>query len=606
MKCPECDAEVEEGAEECPVCGTSISGSKTVRCRVCGEEVPEDADVCPYCGTKFREEDIEKTKAPVVPFRKRRERKVVVGAPRKKEKKEEKEEVRVKLPKKKRKVVAKQLKRSYGVPAFLVILVLIIFAVGYFWNLVSMQAPKVDGEFEDWNSAVKYEDVPDRSLPSSIDIITYAVQQDSSDVFFYMKVYGSLFSNGSKVNIFVDADGDASTGYRVRGIGADLRIEATGAASGRYYQFSPGESQESWSGWSHSGTARCAASSGELECSVPLDRISDAASARVVFHTSGSGMQDYSEAAVGTLYGAVVVREVPVEQQLLQPGSEGVVLLRLEVEAKGTDNDLSTLTVKRLGTGVDDDASSLTLWRSNTALDTKKLSMGRAKFIPNLHLEEGEKAVLTVTANIWESAHGDSIGISAVEVETSRGFSTLLHGTPYTAYIGSYPDRVVPDGNPAEWPQTVIVPDGTDKDLPGDVDVMSFRGVVQDGSIAFYMELRGMPFQGSAVPVSGDSGMTEYCIYMDTDNNTTTGDSRGAEYRLCLRGMYSQIHHVSLSDYVQSTGSWDEISTGISAGAAGKGVEVSMDLAQVSGTPGRAVVVTYLCGGEMDSIELML
>ena len=52
-QCPNCSAEVKQGADYCPSCGEALSAT----CPSCGESVPKGAEFCPSCGSKTTVEE---------------------------------------------------------------------------------------------------------------------------------------------------------------------------------------------------------------------------------------------------------------------------------------------------------------------------------------------------------------------------------------------------------------------------------------------------------------------------------------------------------------------------------------------------------------------
>ena len=52
IKCPGCGTEISERAEECPICGRTISKSSRdenmMKCYKCGRLIQRDISICPY------------------------------------------------------------------------------------------------------------------------------------------------------------------------------------------------------------------------------------------------------------------------------------------------------------------------------------------------------------------------------------------------------------------------------------------------------------------------------------------------------------------------------------------------------------------------------
>lgn len=57
IKCPGCGTEISERAEECPICGRTISKSSRdenmMKCYKCGRLIQRDISICPFCGYHY-------------------------------------------------------------------------------------------------------------------------------------------------------------------------------------------------------------------------------------------------------------------------------------------------------------------------------------------------------------------------------------------------------------------------------------------------------------------------------------------------------------------------------------------------------------------------
>lgn len=55
IKCPGCGTEISERAEECPICGRTISKSSRdenmMKCYKCGRLIQRDISICPFADT---------------------------------------------------------------------------------------------------------------------------------------------------------------------------------------------------------------------------------------------------------------------------------------------------------------------------------------------------------------------------------------------------------------------------------------------------------------------------------------------------------------------------------------------------------------------------
>lgn len=64
MKCDQCGAEVPDGKNFCPKCGTSMNNAEFPKigrvCENCGEDVPAGSKFCPNCGAVAKEKNCPK------------------------------------------------------------------------------------------------------------------------------------------------------------------------------------------------------------------------------------------------------------------------------------------------------------------------------------------------------------------------------------------------------------------------------------------------------------------------------------------------------------------------------------------------------------------
>jgi hypothetical protein len=106
-----------------------------------------------------------------------------------------------------------------------------------------------DGDFGDWSGKTLYDDGPGTGATSAdLDIVRYGAARSDGNMHFYVKVAGRMLSEATSgkgvdtFNIFIDTDGNAATGYRLGGIGAERRLEIFGwegiVRGSSLYQFS--------------------------------------------------------------------------------------------------------------------------------------------------------------------------------------------------------------------------------------------------------------------------------------------------------------------------------------------------------------------------------
>ena len=68
--CPVCGAAIEDSMDTCPECGTPLAFEEVeevvYECPLCGSEIPLGADVCPNCGARFEESETEAINEPAI------------------------------------------------------------------------------------------------------------------------------------------------------------------------------------------------------------------------------------------------------------------------------------------------------------------------------------------------------------------------------------------------------------------------------------------------------------------------------------------------------------------------------------------------------------
>ncbi|MCF6365122.1 MAG: T9SS type A sorting domain-containing protein [Bacteroidales bacterium] len=91
-------------------------------------------------------------------------------------------------------------------------------------NMFSQALPiAIDGRYNDWGGAASFEDTQNDG--SNIDLLSFSVSNDSSYLFIRIALSEEIeLDYNNNLYLEIDADNNASTGYPVNGIGADLAI----------------------------------------------------------------------------------------------------------------------------------------------------------------------------------------------------------------------------------------------------------------------------------------------------------------------------------------------------------------------------------------------
>jgi len=178
----------------------------------------------------------------------------------------------------------------------------------------------IDGAFADWDPYQGHPDPVGDVLDPNIDVTDFKLANDSSSLYFYVKVGGQMMggvgipesklrpSHGpggpgggpvtlpvlvgeDSLYVLIDADSSAGTGYSGGGlpIGADYMVNITGQhgriSTQRLHQFTGGADTGSWS-WSAGTDVRAAADQTRLEAQISLGGLGFPAGNLTVFYYS--------------------------------------------------------------------------------------------------------------------------------------------------------------------------------------------------------------------------------------------------------------------------------------------------------------------------------
>ncbi|MCX8174231.1 MAG: hypothetical protein N3F63_06485, partial [Thermoplasmata archaeon] len=198
--------------------------------------------------------------------------------------------------------VAKPVKKSrfYTGFAYGVVVILIFSSLFVIWYALQPQGRiKIDGNIDDWEGIVKYADTETAQNPD-INLNEYSVYYENDRVYFYGRVSGSLFNGANDgydaLVIFVDADGNPNTGYKIENLGADAKIEVTGyggeirsASVSRFIEQSVSARPElNYSAWENTGEVRAEKTDRIVEGYAKVDGLENPVSLVVMRHYEGS------------------------------------------------------------------------------------------------------------------------------------------------------------------------------------------------------------------------------------------------------------------------------------------------------------------------------
>jgi len=398
-------------------------------------------------------------------------------------------------------------RRANAIAAVMIISALVLST--YIYMLPAEKGMTVDGKFSDWDDVALFMDDDGDAAYSGINIISTGAVREGDRLFLYVEVIGSMFetrTEGGSVQVFVDSDGSARSGYQILGTGAEYLVEVYGTEDGvttsDYYTYSyqpPGSGNRAWN-WSHVSHIPSDFHNRRIEIAMPYLSGDDAL---LVFRVSDDqGNEDLSRVLPLVREGKrapLTVRTTPLigEGTVLSPDNTYDVL-EVEVEVRSGSCRVTDLTVEVSGTVADTDVGQISVMRNGSALDSHLLSDGKVE----LGLDDAEvlqeiRFIIRMTV-APQATPGTVLTMDVMDVvTTSKAVTSELRGSSW--YLVSTPDGHVVDGLFDEWGNVSEDPRG---DARRNVDVTGYKGVRSQGKVFFYLGVDGEMMAGAWVPAS--------------------------------------------------------------------------------------------------------
>ena len=650
------DVEVEERTKGKDAAKDTKAGNdekpKVFKCQICDSKVPDDSTHCPVCGTKFISPDDAEGSLEVIedlkgPSHKRKaklkeepipvvldveDEKAILETRKADAKKRHapaatpsKEDQKAKAKMTKR--VSKEVKSPVWLNIILVILVISILLSAYFYIAVYLPSlrMKVDGNFSDWANVPKTNDGEDSTSHVNMDIWKYAIATQDDDLFLYFEVAGTMLNgtgdSNDAVNIFVDNDKNPDTGYRVRSVGAEYRIEVTGhdgdISNAKLYHFdaSVRKSDYDWSAWTESGNLKAAAKSGKLETKVSMSdiNIGKGDSIAILFSVKCGDAMDFSKYTLSFAGKSVRVVQGFTAPETIPANSVEASIITLTVDAAGGDNTVMGFKLHYNTPKVFQfDLKSVSI-RAGSAdgLELAQATMSPEgtvdlKLTPAQEIKEGAKATFFVVVSVPNVTASPIIGLalmSPADVTIEDGTVSLSDEHPADGfvrpYIGVVPARTDIDGAFGDWTVANSTNSWTDTDAaPVNWDDINIQKVAERRRGEMGMDLMvsvkgemlaGVPVPeqwsgGNDQPLKGDDGMDTVIIYLDSNGNVSSGkiiEGIGADVAIFLEGMNGRVVSTTIKEYDSGTGQWEEARDIAPAVAGPTAVEVTLDLNEI-------------------------
>ncbi|MBI5001709.1 MAG: right-handed parallel beta-helix repeat-containing protein [Euryarchaeota archaeon] len=372
--------------------------------------------------------------------------------------------------------------------AFLVAL-LVAGLVGSYLILLPPPPPiklvSIDGSFGDWDKVRTLPFTPLLPSGSPLRITTAAATAGDGRLFLLVGTAGPILNGGAPSNrtmdslhAFLDLDGDASTGYFVKGIGADARISLEGwggdITTRELFMFGKGSNHSDWHGFKLAGSVAAACSGNRTEVEIPWDLLTgEKPGIRILWCAAGyDGSFDWAPVPLALSKPMVsVIQESLVQEDVLAADSNTHVLsLAL------TSNSDCTVTAFNLSSQV-------------------RLYEGADPVSLPLALEAGKERRLLASAQIPSAT---TFGLSLDGLGVSDGGHAVISGKGARAYVGSSPDHIVVDGAFGDWGRIAKPSDPRDA-APSSIDISKVASVGELNATFFYIEAVGDLMAGAAI-----------------------------------------------------------------------------------------------------------
>jgi len=469
----------------------------------------------------------------------------------------------------------------------------------FFPDLASRNVSGIDGVFGDWTRSDIAPLSTDPALPGSIDLVEAGVRMTPDRLFGYVETRGPLLRGSpdgletDAIRMFIDADGDAASGYLANDLGADTLIEIMGTrgafVTASAYTFS-GRDSANWSSWSPGGEVLTAVGRTEanriefaIESSILLPRDGDGSALRASFEAfSYDGREDTSDFAISPGRRALIV-----EQRSIAPVDLIAADDLLELHLRAPIGDVSVRSIRIAATGTLPTSSLETAVlhdASKIPLATAQPSDGSFTFNLGPSLTVG---VAGTTLRVSAEASATAPGTLGLVITTDRDVdapnATVSLSSVATdrdvSYVGPVPSGIVIDGGFEDWPLPALDATGEPTTRGNEaIDIAAYDSLRSGNAVAVYARVVGGLFHGGLVPVTnrrnqppehaaaslagvprslrGDDTLR---VFIDSDGASSTGYgvSVGADWLVEIVGRHGVARTSKLLRFSGSTpGAW--------------------------------------------------
>jgi len=618
--CPACGSNVDYDLQRCPLCGSSlITAQKEVEAEEEEIEIPEELE-------KSIKEMIEEKPKEVVEEKPPHEEKpaeVIVKPLEATELLNHKKKARVANGRaaglinarragkgringrvvkegringraERRKRIARMKRvRGASIIAGMVVLIVVITGVLFLMYPAPATRIRVDGDLGDWHGIPRFTDPGDSA--GGTDILEYGVFVEETSTSFFARFAGKAMGEGAvrSLDIFLDRDDNILTGYRIAGMGADLRISVTGV-NGRItetgvYRYELSDDQLNYTSWVSAGDAKSAVKDDTLEVQMQTASKEISSGFRgVMVSRDSSGHTDVTDGYLCASGRSLVVVQEDISGGIIPSGK----------------SDVMKVTFTAPGAKV---YANITLPPGFTASQT------------SIQVLPGSSTAITLQYN---TTGGDgepmTYDLSRKDILVADDVAVRIIGTGVRAYLGKIPSEVRIDGVFSDWLWSEIRNSSETPDLPANIDILStgYTNRSIGGSSSFLLRVRGDSLGGDSVPgipkvVSGGggggggivlprtTGEDSTTIYIDSEPGGGCTGMPGADSRIVIRGIEGTV---TSRTFEMCEGSrWNKTSYTVSASASSHSLEASIPVQLPAGT--KIYFVTTDWSGKQDEAD---
>ena len=457
----------------------------------------------------------------------------------------------------------------------------------------------VDGDFVEWGHVAKFGMQAPAALPE-VSVDEWAVQSDANMLYLYLKTESNVVgtSNVNSFFLFVDSDGDPSTGYSVSTIGADYMLELHGwdqkVESASLMKFDSTSDQFNWTSWTNIDSLAVATKAEKLETMATLPATLSSGARFVLLAQDNMPSQASSVSyPVPAKGGALVIVQEPgtgvSSLNGVIPASSSVSLARLVLKcegASGTVNSISPVV----------DGASL------------------ASPITEVSLSQGESETVEILVDSSMTPSQNLVSAYVTKAGVSSTFAdVVIIGEPVGAYVSSPPSSIQIDGAFGDWTGRISPDMDSDPMANPNINISAVGSVNTTSYAAFYVSVQGQAFQGSYVPAlrgkpssqgggggpvvpQRKTGEDILRIYIDSDISNATGalvqrfaKVVGADYLLEIDGINGVVVAKTLMTY--SSGAWTPVTATVIAASDSQQIETSVPSASIGGATSFVAII---------------